>query len=722
MARKNEVNWRCQNYSSCTHADDSTLIPLEADTPFRCPVCGGEEGIRLGSKTPLLVKVLLVLLGGAVGLLLIWGLFILLKPPQIPPPPIPPKPKVEKVVVDTRTAVDKQVLARPKSPLFNDSKGVAKAERKLKSFERLFVFGKENGLINVGDTRMAPIGWMKEEDTVDWPHSIVVEYGEYGGPEKRYPVLYFKDEQALNDVVDAGEQRREKVMKFYEEVEKATEEGRKLPQDYPIVCMEPGQISRELKLNINPVLESKFVELDGKQARMLRVTAAGEDRGATTFDNPDYMRQLQKNRDIAKKTDRDALDGVDLDLVFVLDMTGSMQPWVNGLFAAMGDLAKSMELNPKSSGRVRLGLWGYQDNPGFSGIQYLTKCFTPTLLNAKDFTAVLNGLKVNKMTPDTYPEDVFAGVNDAIRKTKWRSKNRIVMVIGDAPGHTTTGKGGRADIDAPQVRQIATDAGVQMVALAIKDSSNPDYVQYHSTLESQFKILATNGNYAPAYLSVSEGGQRSFTETMRRLVGELAEQKTLNQPIALEVKDPVLEIARSLLESAKVRLVAEVVDKEGKSVVPRDINGWVLDRDLIKPEITSLEPKLLVTKTELNSLLKTTEDLIRKAQGAKIIGGDFFDAVLKAVAGSASNNRTENLKERLPDFIKGLPYKSEFMEKSKDWWASASQQDQDRFISEMKAKLSYYRTVNENPALWKPLSREAASGDHVAAIPLSQLL
>ncbi len=752
MARNNDVNWRCQNYSACTHADHSTLIPLAADTPFRCPECGGEEGIIYKIKKILPVK---PLLAGAAGLLLLLGLFKLLQPPPqmvnwfcenyatcymakkggqtaISLPKGEPffclkckgakggnirTPDDTVVVTDIRTAVDKQVLARPKSTLFKNAKGDVKDDRKLKSFERLFVFGSESGLLNVGDTRTAPIGWMKEEDTVDWPHSIVVEYG---SPEKRKPVLYFKDAQDLTDIVDAGEQRSEKVLKLYEEVEKATGEGRTLPQDYPIVCMEPGQMSS--KLNINPVLESKFVELDGKQARMLRVTAAGEDRGATTFDNPDYIGRRQQNRALANKAGLDALEGIDLDLVFVVDMTGSMQPWVDGLFKAITDLAKSMELNPKVSGRVRLGLWGYQDNPGFSGIQYLTKCFTPTLLNAKDFTGVLDGLKVNKKTPDKYPEDVFSGVNDAIRKTQWRSKNRFVMIIGDAPGHTTKEKGGMADIDALQVRQIANDAGVQMVALAIKDSSNPDYLQYHTTLESQFKTLATNRNRAPAYLSVTEGGQSSFTEMMGRLVGELAEQKTLTQPAAPEARDPALDIAKSLLESAKARLVSEVVDKEGKSVVPRDINGWVLDRDLLNPEITSLEPKLLVTKTELNKLLITTEDLIRKAQAANITGSPFFEAILKAVAGSASNNRTENLKERLPDFIKGLPYKSDFMEKSKETFNGMKQQEQELFIKAMKAKLSYYRTVNENPALWKPLSREAASGDHVAAIPFSQLL
>ncbi len=714
MARNNEVNWRCQNYSACTQADESTVISLPADSPFRCSECAGEEGIILKTKKTLPVKPLLV---GAVGLLLLLGLFKLLQPPPLPPQKFTKVTQGKKVEVDTRTAVEKQVLARPKSALFKDAKGESKVDRKLKNFERLFVFGKENGLLNVGDTRTAPMGWIKEEDAVDWPHSIVVEYG---SPENRYPVLYFKNEKDLADVVDSGEQRRDKVIKLYEEVEQAAGAGHTLPQDFPIICMEPGQISRNL--SVNPVLESKFVEMDGKQARMLRVTSAGIDRGATTFDNPDYVKQLQQNREVARKKGLEALEGIDLDIVFVIDMTGSMQTWVDGLFAAISDLAKSIELNPKVSGRIRLGLWGYQDNPGFSGIQFLTKCFTPNLLDAKEFSLVLGGLRVNKKTPDKYPEDVFAGVNDAIRKTQWRSKNRFVMVIGDAPGHTTKKQGGSADIDAIQVRQIATDAGVKMVTLAIKDSSNPEYVQYHETLEAQFKTLASNGNQKPAYLSVTESENSAFKDNLAQLLGELVEQKTLTEPVKTEKRDPALEIANSLLESAKVQVVSESVDIEGKSVTPRDINGWVVDRDLLNPDITSLEPKLLVTRTELNKLLITTEELIRKAEGAKIVGGDFFEAVLKAVAGSASNNRTENLKDRLPDFIKGLPYKSEFMEKSRDWWLSASQQDQDRFISEMKAKLSYYRMVNENPALWKPLSREAASGDHVAAIPLGQLL
>ncbi len=653
---------------------------------------------------------------GAAALLALLGIVKLLQPPAatalplrkiIDPPPL----------VDSRTAIDRQVLARPKSNLYKVAGGEPLADRKPKNFERFFVFAEQNGWIEVGDGKSAPVGWMKTEDTVDWPHSIVVEYG---SPEKRYPVLYFRNEKDLAGLLESSEARKDHVEGLYKEIEGAASQGRTLPAAHPVICMEPGQAAKDLF--INPVLESKFVEVEGRQGRMLRVTAAGLDRGATSFANPEYVKLLQASRQAEKQKGVEALEGIELDLVFVVDMTGSMQPWMDGLFAAISELAQVIERNPKVAGRVHLGLWGYQDNPGFAGIQFLTKNFTPSLLGTPEFTQVLKGMKVNKKTPDSYPEDVFSGVSDAIQKTRWVTKNRFLMVIGDAPGHTTVKVGGAKDIDAAQVRQIATDSGVQVVSLAVKDSSDPDYPKYHAPLEAQFRTLASNGNREPAYLSVSSSEQGVFKEMMDRLVGELAQQKTLLKPDEPVTNDPVLEIAKGLLESAKVKVVSQVVDSEGKSITPRDINGWVFDRDLINPDVPALEPKLLVNRTELNKLLITAEKLILEAEDAKIIGGDFFDAVLKAVAGSASGQRTDKLADRLPEFIKGLPYKSEFMSKSRDWWANASAQEVDRFITEMKAKLSYYRTVNESPALWKPLSREAASGDHVAAIPLSQLL
>lgn len=716
MARNKETLWRCQNYGSCPNADDSVPISLEPEANFHCPECGGEEGIRLKTTSPRLPKGPIVI--GLIGLLVLLLIVKLLQGPVIKTPPPPVIIRVPES--DIRTAIDKQVLSRPDSILYADAKGAPgepMSERKPKNFERFYVFAEKDGWLEVGEGRNSPLGWMKVEDTVDWPHSIVVEYG---SPENRLPVLFFRTEKDLEGLLDKQGTRAGQVAEYYKEIKGAARGGNTLAANYPVICMEPSQQVNDLY--INPVLESKFVEVDGRQARILKIAAAGEDRGATSFDSPEYMELLRDSINAEKQGDLEALEGIDLDLVFVVDMTGSMQPWVDGLLAAIRDLTAKIEANPGAADRIKLGFWGYQDNPGIAGIQYVTKNFTPSLMKPDEFATLLAGLKVNKMTPDSYPEDVFSGVTNAISKTNWKNENRFLMVIGDAPGHTTVAAGGASDVDVSQVRELATNAGVQIVSLAIKDSRNPDYVKYHKLLEEQFKVLSSNGNREPAYLSVGSSKQRTFKENMDKLVGELVEQSTLMQSETPVQPDPVMDIAKGLLESAKVKVVSKVVNKDGKSIVPRDITGWVLDKDLIRPEIESLVPKLLVTRTELNKLLVTSERLIKEAEEAKIIGGDFFDAVLKAVAGSASSDRSERLKDRLPEFIQGLPYKSEFMEKSKDWWANVSGEEKDRFIAEMKAKLSYYRMVNESPDLWKRLSRESASGDYVAAIPLSQLL
>ncbi len=729
MSTNSKISWRCQNYGSCAHADDSTPIPLEPGSPFRCPDCGWEEVVRQ-SKTKFPV---FPVVGGLGGLILLFGLIKLLQPPEPPtkkpgslPLPVASSASAGVVEKDLRTAIDRQILARPDSRVYADTKDATPTEKLPGNFERFFVFGSEPGWLEIGETRNAPIGWMKEEDTVDWPHAIVVEHG---SPENRLPVLYFKNEKDLADLLNSGDLREERVRKLYEEADEAVRSGKPLSPGHPVICIEPSQ--NDDGLSITPVLEAKMGTTGRQPTRLLRITAAGSERGSTTLDNPEYVSLLKRNRDLSAEVESGTDGGIDFDIVFVVDTTGSMQPWVDGLFSVISGVASGIRDDPKIAGRVHFGFWGYQDNPGYSGIQYLTRNYTSELVDAAEFSALLSQIKVNQRTSDSYPEDVFAGVTDAIGKTAWRSANRVAVVIGDAPGHTKVASGGAGDIDAPQVRQIATDAGVSIVALAIKDGSSANYRKHHPLLEDQFRLLATNGNRAPALVSVTDAGMEEFKTTMKQIVSELAEQRSLDRSDggteetddSEQTGDPSgFEIASGLLESANVRVIAEIVNAEGETVAPRDISGWVADRDLLKPEIASLEPKLLVTKDELNKLLILAEGLIRNAEDAKIVGGDFHDAVLRAVAGTASNSRTDSLKDSLPDFIKGLPYRSEFMEKSKDWWAAPSQEEQERFIDTMKAKLTYYRTVNENPSLWKPLNRDSGGGDYVAAIPLKQLL
>jgi hypothetical protein len=723
MPSKKETIWRCQNYGSCPKADASTLIALEPEASFRCPECGCEEGIRINTakKFPFVA-----ILGGVGVLALVVIIGKLIQPPERPKRPPTPLTSTPTVLTDTRTAIDKQILVRPKSELFKSPNGAILEERSLKNFERFYVFSEKDGWIEVGDSKNNPLGWMKAEDAVEWPHSIVVEYG---SPEKRLPVLFFRDDKELSNLVGDDGKRKGLAERYYQEIDAAAVSGNVLPGDHPVICIEPDQIAKSLY--INPVLASRQVEVGGHSGRLLKVTAAGMDRGATEFSNPEYLKLLNQSRQTAKRVALDALNGIDFDLVFVVDMTGSMQPWVNGLVAAISNLSTKIGGNPNLSGRVKFGLWGYQDLTSNTGIQFRTKNWTPELLPPADFVPMIANVKVNKETYDSIPEDVFAGLKDAIGKTAWKSKNKFIVLIGDAPGHPPGDEGNSEyEIDAAQVRAISNTSDVQIVSLAILDSIRQANVKHHPELEKQFTLLSVNGNRPSAYLNVKldksskATAESLFCAHLETLLSELVQQNSLREPQTQnsEPSDPVTNIAKGLLESAKVRVVSKIVDSTGMSVIPRDITGWVSDRDLIHPEIPALEPKLLVTRAELNKLLVTSQDLITALEKNKIIGGDFYDSILKTVAASASGDRSDRLKDKLPDFIQGLPYKSEFMEKSKDWWASAPESEKDRFLNEMKSKQSFYRLFNEDSSQWKSLNREEQDDKKVAAIPLSQLL
>ena len=607
-----------------------------------------------------------------------------------------------------------QVLAKPGAEMFYDRAG-GKASCQPTNFERLFVFDQDpaSEKIQVGRTNLQADGWIPKKDTMDWPHSIVVNFRDQ---QNRHPVLFFRDQDDLRKLV-GSDKREDAAKQYYQEIDEHIRQGQVLPANFPVISIEPSHDGQQLI--ILPALAAEFIQINGVETRLLKVAAAGERRGGSDFRSDGYIKMLRELRQAAAAREL-SLKRIDMDIVFVVDTTGSMQPWVDGVFEAMRRIVQTAGTN--GTELVRFGLWGYQDDDTMKGIQYRTRNFTPALATAKEFAGVISKVRVNKMTDDDYPEDVFAGVMDAIANTAWRSKNRVLVLIGDAPGHTTKREGGRKDIDTPAVRQIAIDAGVQIATLSIKDNSNPAYAQYHPMLEQQFKKLGENpGGRGPAYLSVNDKGVQIFQGMIEQLIGTLVDQPTaLGKPL-VEAPLDAGGIARGMLDSARARVVAQTLNASGESVMPNDITGWVFERDLIDPAIPALEAKLLVTRQELNHLVGLAEDLVEKLDNARILGTDFYSQMLEAVTGAATGGRSDTLKQDLPAFLKGLPYRSGIMDRSAEWFRALDAEGQKEFVSSIRSKLTYYREVNETPARWRSLSANASANLQVAEIPLNQL-
>lgn len=720
MKPEKNSEWRCLNYGECDLADEKSPIVLPVGVPFECPDCHQEDGMLLRARAAVPIKPILLGFGALVLLALILSLFkgpaVV---PEIPvfvsPPTTTAAPPRTGALTDERTGLPRQILTRPKSKLHSEidsESGEAGGDSETtREFERLFVFKEQGDWLNVGKDPSTPKGWLHNEDTIDWPHSLVVEYT---SPDNRKPVLFFKEKDVPTSLCeDPAPNRQSAVSDYFDNLNSIAQTGIALGAEFPVLCVEPTDKIEDLYLL--PVLDAQMTDIDGYPCRVLKMSAAGRERGATTVSDADFVKKVVSTPPPQAKP-------LPVDIVFVMDMTGTMQPWVDKVLQVMRSTAERLQRSHADEDLVRMGFWGYQDDPSISGIQYRTRSFINELIPPSQFSAALGDLKVNRVTSDSYPEDVFSGVMHAMEKTPWRTgTTRILVLVGDAPGHVRKDEGGATGMDAPQVRQRATDNGVKIVAAHIKDSSRDNFIKYHALGDAQFQQLSKNDNRAPAFVSIQSTDSGDFELLLGDILDELTVQTTLVKPDEPRKKSRGAEIAAGLLAAARVDQVSEVRNEQGEVVVPRDFTGWAVDRDLIDPSVVSLEPKLLVSKAELSTLQASVSGLLRQAQEGVIVGRSFFDGVMNMVAKTTSGQGMETLAAAVPKFVSGLPYKSDLMEKTAAWWDSRTSEQQKTFIRNLESKLSYYRALNEDPTRWKPLNKGDDSSLHVTALPLTQL-
>jgi hypothetical protein len=119
-----------------------------------------------------------------------------------------------------------------------------------------------------------------------------------------------------------------------------------------------------------------------------------------------------------------------IEAVFVLDTTGSMGGLIEGakqkIWAIVNEMAKG-----KPSPKIKLGLVAYRDR----GDDYVTQV-TPLSANLDAVYSKLLTFQAGGGGDE--PEDVRAGLNDAVEKAGWSRGGkvlRVVYLVGDAPPH-----------------------------------------------------------------------------------------------------------------------------------------------------------------------------------------------------------------------------------------------------------------------------------------------
>ncbi|MCI5192657.1 MAG: DUF1318 domain-containing protein [Candidatus Electrothrix sp. AU1_5] len=542
-----------------------------------------------------------------------------------------------------------------------------------------------------------PLGWIAENKVIPWRRAVVMRFT---NSLHREPSLFFATPEPLVHLMKKPDAARKQALLTLRNQLASRQQGTNGVNG--VVAVEPQVGTGQERIIMYPILDFKsnlYIGEYQKDARLLQVAARTRN-----------------------STPRSRNSAVAIDIIFVMDTTNSMKPYLENVLSATEEFAQA-----HTDDALRFGFIGYQDkDPQFS---YITKEFTSHTLPASEFIHALAQVEARD-TPvkgDDIPEAVFEGVNTALDSGQWRQNAiKIIFLVGDAPGR----EGERIN-KKKFLRDKGRTRNIRLFAFHLKNSliskkwdrkSRKQYAELSSVSEG---IKGTAQEQS--YLRSIDAGATQFRQIMTRGFQE-----------ALESLHAVQEYARtgdqSQFSSAEPGSLSELIFQQAalmyadNTLPEEDITGWVCDKVLNNPDREALTPMILLTKNELEELTARVREL--KKIGEKSLRGeggtteDFFELVTQHTKFTMVDPTAVTFRNAfsVPLGIDKLPYKSEIMNATRSDFQFPDRVQ--RFVNSMKNKILHYEDLMRKRGdehVWKKLSAGAPDRDRVVGVELDQL-
>lgn len=256
-----------------------------------------------------------------------------------------------------------------------------------------------------------------------------------------------------------------------------------------------------------------------------------------------------------------------LDLVFCVDLTRSMGPFINKARSQMVSMLRALAQHKQAE--LRVGIAGFRDYPDPVDTHPLTH-------DLEHIQNVLQGLKVESHPDNTDAcEAVFAGLL-AATQLEWRPRAyRIMVLVGDAPPH---GCGANqhaypdrytedpTGLTLPGMCEKIESQRITLYTLAMLPSNIPEY---DGLTELTFEKLAVNtgGTYRRVLHALD--AMACVEDIGRRVFGELE----LDRQVWLEMQTapsaPAASLGQSLrISAAEVKKSQARLEKRGYEQKP----------------------------------------------------------------------------------------------------------------------------------------------------------
>jgi hypothetical protein len=253
--------------------------------------------------------------------------------------------------------------------------------------------------------------------------------------------------------------------------------------------------------------------------------SVNKDGVAQTFTMPRWSQEnwVVRLDQIQKRSNK-----VDLDVLFLLDSTGSMGDEIAALQSSLQSIADQIDdLRPRPD--LRFGLVTYRDR----GDQYVVKKadFTTSVWA---FENRLGSIQANG--GGDYPESLNEALFVAIHEMDWREEDcvRLVFLVADAPPHLDYGE----DFDYAQEMAIAAANGIKIFPIAASGADDQaEYIfrQIAQFTQARFIFLTYDGPTGGgepgdvSTMNVSSYGVQDLDDLVVRLVREELEPQGYSQ-------------------------------------------------------------------------------------------------------------------------------------------------------------------------------------------------
>lgn len=621
------------------------------------------------------------------------------------------------LIMEGKEALFQRVLVREKTHAFSAPNATQGAE--VPPLRALFVYQRKAGWIKVGlNDDGADLFWLADTAVVDWKQNIVATFE---GSSEVGRVLFFNELDALYDVVES-EDPSVPAATLRAEAERAESgEGK----SDTIVALGPREtIDQRQNLYVMPILASEEAILEnGANINLLKVAVASIDREAP---KPDIGAPVRAPDEMRK--------GYKAGVVFVVDTTISMEPYIRGTRDALEAVLRRVE-GSAASDAISFGLIGYRDNLNAApGLEYDVKTFVDLGQGSSSeaFLAGIANMGEAKSSSRNFREDSYKGVEYAISAMNWQGYNaRFIVLVTDAGPRNENDPLSATGLSAKGLNSIVKERlGAAIAVMHLRTSRG---TKDHETAEFSYRALTSQANQPGLYFPVKEGNPEIYRTAAQNLAGLIVDQvvsfREGAEPKDFSENQPENPLQNAIGAAGRTMQLAFLGRTQGVKA-PDVFEAYIGDRDFKRTGLKPLSIRLLLNKAQLSDLTEALTIIAERGEASVINPNEFFAQVLGAAADMS--RRPSNVAGRadatiaeavaIPEYLEGLPYKSRIMNITESDYVRLSISEQQGLVNEVAEKIERYKRYNQATDQWVDyLNTGGAAGSLLYPMKLDDL-